>query len=902
METTSAFGLREGGGLGLEPTQDSQPKANKVASVRQRKESARHQLVVNSTWYREKGNKAFKKRDYDVAYALYTKGIRHMPTSMLFCNRSIANLRRGRAKDAFLDASLAMKLQPNNIKAYVRRAAALQKLGKLKEAQADLEKACTFGNDKFVMKMLEDVRVCLSRVEENQATTACSSKSPKQQQRLASAANNASQTGSVKQAVEEILDILELATAEGQPMQMQIDSSRVSSELSNLQALLESESDLESADECVDYFFACSGVSKVFSVFHYDNLKVLRIIRQVCGAASPSSPGSGSSRTVEGRIRARAHKIMFLNEATSWHFGILLDCVLNRKVAIVGGALDILNIFLARKEFKDEFLESKEAAESSKVVSMVLTMFAKASKDLSVKSGRIIERVANLKKFVSYAVEHHQLLVQGLARCCTSKEDTPKGLALSILEKMQHSKAVLSMLSVKDVASGLSNLILDAVSSQLEGKQVFVSAAFTREQLAQLTCILNICASLCISNRSSRGAQSISKDFVAELGDKGMWVLVIQMIESQCYTVRMAAITLFVSACRCVPELAYSIIRDQGIFQTFFDIFANTEEPKCQEEVSYIANLLCNIPDFHQLLSTRYPLGQLLKIAQSNSSDITIVALCRILLCVSKNDEDFQDKLCTDSDFLKILVQLWYSRQQTAKFYALQLLQHLLSEEKASMVLTESASEGQIRVLIEDLAKHKVMMEAYETGGASLFSQAVDDMLVVERSRLVDQLDSAKLCTYLETLLGPAEENRVVVEVCSASGMLCTQIAQAMGPATSVYAVDWCKSLVARVEHLASQTKTSNVYSKLCDYETLDQLPVRSNLTLLAGVWQSLEDPPQLFESIKRKLAKGGKIVLVEELKECFEDAKYWLKKSGFAIFAEPKHITPGVHVGVFLL
>ena len=320
----------------------------------------------------------------------------------------------------------------------------------------------------------------------------------------------------------------------------------------------------------------------------------------------------------------------------------------------------------------------------------------------------------------------------------------------------------------------------------------------------------------------------------------------------------------------------------------------------CSFGVSYIANLLCNIPEFHQLLSMRYPLGDLLKIAQSNSSDITIVALCRILLCVSKNDEDFQDKLCTDSDFLKILVQLWYSRQATAKFYTLQLLQHLLSEEKASQVLTESASEGQIRVLIEDLAKHKVMMEAYETGGASLFSQAVDDMLVVEKLRLLDQLDVAKLCTYLETLLSPGQENRIVVEVCSASGMLCTQIAQTM-EATSVYAVDWYKNLVDRVEHLASQTKTSNVYSKLCDYETLDQLPASSNLTLLAGVWQSLEDPPQLFESMKRKLADGGKIVLVEEHKECFEDAKYWLKKSGFEVFAEPKHITPGVHVCVFL-
>ena len=65
---------------------------------------------------------------------------------------------------------------------------------------------------------------------------------------------------------------------------------------------------------------------------------------------------------------------------------------------------------------------------------------------------------------------------------------------------------------------------------------------------------------------------------------------------------------------------------------------------------------------------------------------------------------------------------MWYARAGAAKFYALQLLQLLLSEERAARILTESASEGQVMVLIEDLNKHRILAEAQETGGASLFA------------------------------------------------------------------------------------------------------------------------------------------------------------------------------------
>ena len=82
------------------------------------------------------------------------------------------------------------------------------------------------------------------------------------------------------------------------------------------------------------------------------------------------------------------------------------------------------------------------------------------------------------------------------------------------------------------------------------------------------------------------------------------------------------------------------------------------------------------------------------------------------------------------------------------------------------------------------------------------------------------------------------------------------------------------------------------MYASQCDYETVDQVPAKANLTVIAGIWQSLEDPPQLFQSIKTKLCEGGKVVLIERERECLEAAKHWARKSGFEVFAEPKHIS----------
>ena len=871
-------------------------------ALAQQKKAVLHQLSVNSTFFREKGNKAFKRRNYDVAHDLYTKGIRHLPTSRLFCNRSIANLRMGKPQDAFLDASLAVRLSPTCVKAYVRRAAALQKLGRLEEAAEDLEKAGSFGNDQFVLKMLEDVRLCLSRLEglPNPARGGNGGGGER-----VGAPSPASVSADLRR-LEEVLASLDPSRA---------DAPAVS------RAMVEIQSLLEANEAGRDYFFACGGVAKVFGVFSVDNARALSIFRLIC---------CGESGEEEDRARTpkRAHALMFQNETTAADFAMVLGCVPRKRLAVVSAALEVLDVMLGKQENREAFLEGDEAQST---VLNVVAMFAKGNEPLRIRAGAVLCRVANLKKFVSYGVRHHRDLGQGILRCCVARDGAAKATALAVLQRVRHSKAILSMLVGKDLGAGISALLHDAVASQDAGEgRVFASAAYTEDQLDQLANILEICTSLCLPRRP-QGGQSVSKEFVTELSDKGTWTLVMRMMETSDGRIRGAATDLFASACRCLPELCFLVARDKDAFHAFFDVFADSSDRERQTLVSHIANVLGNIPEFHHLLSTRCPLGDLLKtLVTDATSDQAVVALCRILLCVTKNDEDFKDRLCWDVDLLQVrgrvsvfpspslkasndslacpltepplshdsqnqcLVRLWYARAGAAKFYALQLLQLLLSEERAARILTESASEGQVMVLIEDLNKHRILAEAQETGGASLFApEAEDDLFVQEKARLVDQLDVEKLCEYLGTLAQPGRET-VITEVCAASGtmlgarLLCSQIAGRM-PSSPVYAVDWHRALVDRV---AARAGSGRVYPTLCDYETIDRVPVASGLVVLAGLWQSLEDPPQMFLSIKAKLEQGGRLVLMERDGECLEDAKHWARKSGFERFAEPKHIS----------
>uniref|UniRef100_A0A8C8BA60 Tetratricopeptide repeat protein 1 n=1 Tax=Otus sunia TaxID=257818 RepID=A0A8C8BA60_9STRI len=96
-----------------------------------------------STTLKEKGNDQFKKGDYGEAEDSYTKALQICPAcfqkdrAVLFSNRAAAKMKQDKTEAALSDCSKAVELNPNYIRALLRRAELYEKTEKLDEALED---------------------------------------------------------------------------------------------------------------------------------------------------------------------------------------------------------------------------------------------------------------------------------------------------------------------------------------------------------------------------------------------------------------------------------------------------------------------------------------------------------------------------------------------------------------------------------------------------------------------------------------------------------------------------------------------------------------------------------------------------------------------------------------------
>jgi tetratricopeptide (TPR) repeat protein len=75
---------------------------------------------------KDKGNAAFSKKDWSTAIGYYTKAIESEPDNhVYFSNRSAAYLKDGDANNALEDACVCIELNPDFVKGYARKGAAL---------------------------------------------------------------------------------------------------------------------------------------------------------------------------------------------------------------------------------------------------------------------------------------------------------------------------------------------------------------------------------------------------------------------------------------------------------------------------------------------------------------------------------------------------------------------------------------------------------------------------------------------------------------------------------------------------------------------------------------------------------------------------------------------------------
>ncbi|XP_066469719.1 tetratricopeptide repeat protein 1 [Tiliqua scincoides] len=98
---------------------------------------------TESTKLKEEGNEQFKKGDYKEAEGLYAKALQVCPAcynterSILYSNRAAARMKQDKKEVAISDCSKALELNPNYIKALLRRAELYEKTEKLDEALED---------------------------------------------------------------------------------------------------------------------------------------------------------------------------------------------------------------------------------------------------------------------------------------------------------------------------------------------------------------------------------------------------------------------------------------------------------------------------------------------------------------------------------------------------------------------------------------------------------------------------------------------------------------------------------------------------------------------------------------------------------------------------------------------
>uniref|UniRef100_A0A0F7Z9K3 Tetratricopeptide repeat protein 1 n=1 Tax=Crotalus adamanteus TaxID=8729 RepID=A0A0F7Z9K3_CROAD len=96
-----------------------------------------------SSTLKDEGNKQFKNGEYKEAEDLYAKALRVCPAScsaersILYSNRAAARMKQDKKEMAISDCSKALELNPNYIKALLRRAELYEKTEKLDEALED---------------------------------------------------------------------------------------------------------------------------------------------------------------------------------------------------------------------------------------------------------------------------------------------------------------------------------------------------------------------------------------------------------------------------------------------------------------------------------------------------------------------------------------------------------------------------------------------------------------------------------------------------------------------------------------------------------------------------------------------------------------------------------------------
>uniref|UniRef100_A0A3Q2D2E4 Sperm associated antigen 1 n=1 Tax=Cyprinodon variegatus TaxID=28743 RepID=A0A3Q2D2E4_CYPVA len=101
---------------------------------------SRQEKLLLANREKDKGNEAFRAKDYEEAVAYYQRSLSIIPTLSAYNNRAQAEINLEHWNDAMIDCQQVLELEPGNKKALLRRATVYNHIGNFEMASKDLRK------------------------------------------------------------------------------------------------------------------------------------------------------------------------------------------------------------------------------------------------------------------------------------------------------------------------------------------------------------------------------------------------------------------------------------------------------------------------------------------------------------------------------------------------------------------------------------------------------------------------------------------------------------------------------------------------------------------------------------------------------------------------------------------
>lgn len=107
---------------------------------------------------KDKGNEAFKSGDFKEAVKYYNRSISLLPTAASYNNRALAYLKTSEWQKAVSDTDKVLAMEPDNVKALLRRGTAYKGLKQLEKAGTDIGRVLELEpNNKKAQELLEEI-------------------------------------------------------------------------------------------------------------------------------------------------------------------------------------------------------------------------------------------------------------------------------------------------------------------------------------------------------------------------------------------------------------------------------------------------------------------------------------------------------------------------------------------------------------------------------------------------------------------------------------------------------------------------------------------------------------------------------------------------------------------------